>query len=361
MGRCPARAAAPDDASGGRTVASRTGGERLARLAGSGAGLGGRRGTVRTAGVGAAALVVGVLLTSCGSRLPAAEPGPTAATPATTAVPTPPVPTLQGAVTAGRFVRAVRVGGLQVVPDPGERATAPLGLDLSAATTYAGYASALTTPGSRHLAARDVIGFGRVTLGGVALPPGVPGLSATPAWVAIAPPSTGAVSCPAMTVPGPGATTTTSPYRHGVYTAVVFFGAVAHGGAGAVRYSSGGSLPCGGSTGPRAAAAIAEVPVAWQVTGRVGPKTTVRYQAPACAHPGGSTGGGNVRTGVMTENVRVDVPFDRTGCGAVRSFTTVLTLFPTAPGAPPPPSRIVLQHAAVPPVPPAIVGALGGH
>lgn len=370
-------------------VAEVTGGDRLARGTGRTA-QPSDRGTngaarvttarvttarVTTAIVALVALVVlGASLASCSSRPPTdpagAAPTTTTATPSTTAappsttstVPSSPVSTLQGAVASGRFVRAVRVGGLQIVPDTGEHGTAPLGMDLATATTYAGYTDGLATPSSSHLAAGDLVGFGRVTLGGVTLPAGIPRLSATPAWVAVAPPPTGAVNCPAMRPSSAGATTTTSPYHHGVYRAAVFFGSVAQGGTGAVFYVSGGSDPCGGSSGPSAKAAAADVPVAWQVTGTVGSTTTVRYQAPVCAHPGNSSAGGNLKTGIITVSVSVHVPFDRTGCAGVRSLTQSVTLFPTSPpGAPAPPSHITLHHAVVPSVPPALLGPLGGH
>lgn len=299
----------------------------------------------------AALLPVALGLASCGTgpadrlsatRTSSTTTAPPAATPAT-------VSTLAGAVVRGRFVRPVHVGGLEVEPDDARRASAPLGLSLATATSYTRFTGGLGSP--------ELVGFGRVTLRGVTPPPGTPSLDATPAWVAIAPQSS--PLCPVMRPPPPGAPTTTSPYRHGIFRVAVFFGSVARGGRGAVIYQSGGNF-CGASEGPRVQSAVAVVPVAWELTGPVGLHTTVRYQAPTCATSVGTSSGGNVLTGIFTANVQVKVPFDRAGCADIRSFTQVLTLSMQAPGTPPPPSQITLRHAALPSIPHELIGPLAG-
>ena len=101
----------------------------------------------------------------------------------------------------------------------------------------------------------------------------------------------------------------------------------------------------GGSTGPKTTVAYAQVSVPWVELGPPGLVTSVGYRAPACAQLFGVGTGGNVHTGVFGVNATLVVPFDRSGCGATKRFTTTVTVFPVdaGPGAPSPPSRVVLQ------------------
>jgi hypothetical protein len=302
----------------------------------------------------ARALLVALVAGTAGGTLWPAGPGPRSSPTArldVVGVPSsaPPidVSTLAGAVRAGRFVRTVWIGGLEVRPDPAA-GTAPLGLDLAAASRLASLTTGLRTP--------TILGFGRVTLRGVATPAGAPRLVDAPGWVAVASLAGDVYNCPVRAVPQAPAL----PGEHGIYEAAIFFGSVAGGGSGALLYNSTGLQPCGGLTGPSLATASAAVPVAWSVTGPVGLTTTVRYQAPVCSHVSSVSAGGNVNTGIYTATVTVSVPFDRTGCGAVSTFTTTVSVYPASAGptAPAPPSRVILGPAPIPSVPPALVGPL---
>lgn len=257
------------------------------------------------------------------------------------------VPALAGAVAGGRFVRTASVGGMTVAPDPSAGAT-PLGLDLSEASALA----ARTV----HLGAPEVVGFGLVTVTGVTPPARTAALTGTPAWVAVAPPGEGVYHCPPMT-----AAPTSTPRHvagHGVYTAAVFFGDVASGGPGAVLYTSTGSLPCGGTAEATLADARAAVPVAWHLAGPVGPSTSVDYRAPACSHLASVSAAGSAIERTVTVALTVTVPFDRTGCDGVRTFTATVRV----PASAPSPAGVRLVPKPVPPSPPALLAPLHrGH
>ena len=134
-------------------------------------------------------------------------------------------------------------------------------------------------------------------------------------------------------------------------------------GRGAVVYDTGGTNPCGGPPVPASlAVAVAAVPVRWQQQGPTGLTTTIGYQAPQCARIASVSTGGNVHTGVYSAEVTVSFPFARTGCDAVKTFTTTVSVYPpsTGPGAPPPPTSVVLVPSTAPDdVPPSLVGAIG--
>ncbi len=262
-----------------------------------------------------------------------------------------PSPTsLATAVVRGRFVVPVTMGGLVIDPAPPQTPPAPLGLDQPAATTLVGYTSGVGVLGPAD--ARPTVGFGLVTVRGVAPPAGTSALDESPAWVGIVlGVNQGGFSCPAMrtsSAPGP-----LVPEDR----AVLFTGA---GGRGAVLYDTGGSSPCGGSTVPPSLReATATVPVRWQQQGPAGLVTTVSYQAPECARTSGVATGGNVHTGVYHAEVDVTFPFARSGCDAVKTFTTTVTVFPpdAGPGAPPPPTTVVLLPSTAPDaVPASLVG-----
>ncbi|MGH8979734.1 MAG: hypothetical protein ACRDWE_01755 [Acidimicrobiales bacterium] len=310
--------------------------------AGTAAGAGGRaraRGTFRFAtallAVSSAAVVAGALLSTIAAH---GDSVPSKST---------------SAVVDGRFARPDVVGGLEIEPDPTVLGSTPLGLRLAQAETDARLTTGLATP--------LVVGFGLVTITDAAMPAGTPPLVATPAWIAISP-APRAFSCPAMTVPP---VTTSSPASHYARISVgVYFGTVADGGAGAVVYRSAGTLPCeGGQAAAAVTRAVADVPVAWQVTGPAG-ATTLRYDAPVCATLDSVSTSGNVRTPVVTVTVTVQVPFDRAGCAAVATFTTTAAFVqtPAPAGAPVPslPSDLTLAHSALPTgLSPALFGPLG--
>lgn len=276
--------------------------------------------------------------------------GTLAAASTTTPGPATTVSTLNGSVVDGRFVRAVAVGGLEVAPDPSASAS-PLGLDLAAADRLASLTEGLTNP--------KLVGFGLVTLTGAGgtPPTGAPTLTRTPAWVAIATTSHLAYNCPAMSGPPP----TASPGEHGAQKAAIFFGSVASAGRGAVLYQSAGTLPCGRTVGPSVSAADAAVPVAWRPAGPVGRTSWVSYQAPTCSRLDSVSAAGSGNSGIDTVTVNVTVPFDRTGCAGVETFTTTVAVYPRppGPGSPPPPARVVLVPKPLPPVPPVLTSPLG--
>ena len=242
------------------------------------------------------------------------------------------------AVVAGRFVRGVVVGGLSVSPLSGGGAR-PLMLSSSLAAAYVGITGGLAS-------GRRLVGYGSVTLRGVSLPAGTPPLIGRPAWVGIAYASTRPVaySCPAM-VSGtpPGSSGAPQP----IDTAVVFYG---NGGDGAVLYSTGGSLPCGGTAKPAVSPADGLVSVPWQQAGPVGLSTRISYVVPSCASLSGVDAGGNVNTGIYKVDVTVAIPFDRAGCKSVVTRTTTVNVYPpdAGPGAPPPPSSVILEHSSLP-------------
>jgi hypothetical protein len=272
---------------------------------------------------------------------------------------------LAGMVVGGRFIHPFVIGGLRVTPLTGTHQDAPLGLDLAEVDEYVAFTGGLV--GGAQASGQQIVGSGRVTLTGVTTPTGTPVLRGRPAWIGIVlgRPDPGGYNCPLEEAPtprdsdhpssDPGAAT-----FHPIDSAVIFYGMR---GQGAVLYRTGGSNPCGGSTGPKTTAAYAEVPVPWMQLGSPGLATSIGYRAPACAQLFGVGTGGNVHTGVFSVNVTVVVPFDRTGCGAVKRFTTTVTVFPfdAGPGAPPPPSRVALQHDPLPgSVPPSLVGPMAG-
>lgn len=164
---------------------------------------------------------------------------------------------LAAAVVGGRFVTPMTMGGLTIAPPPAGTPAAPLGLDLAEATTYVGYTSgvgAVPKPASSI----PTVGFGLVTVEGVAAPGGTPILHETPAWVGIVlGVNQGAFSCPAERIPASPA----GPFEP-EDRAVIFSG---NGGRGAVLYDTGGSSPCGPSV-LSASLKIAQalVPVPWQ-------------------------------------------------------------------------------------------------
>ena len=247
------------------------------------------------------------------------------------------------AVEGGRFVERVAIGGLTVTPlaAAGPR---PLGLDARLVSSYVGITGGLAS-GVR------LVGYGSVTLRGVVIPRGTPPISSTPAWVGIAyaPARPVLYSCPAMHASSPvGAS---APYQP-IDTAVIFYAA---GGDGAVLYSTGGSLPCGGEAKPTARPADGLVSVPWKQVGPSGISTTVSYLAPTCASLVGVDASGNARSGVYRVDVTVAIPFDRSGCSQVVTRTTTVSVYPqdTGPGAPPPPpapppATVVLEHSAFP-------------
>ncbi len=261
----------------------------------------------------------------------------------------PSLATLASAVVGGRFVAPVTAGGLTVDPAPAT-SPAPLGLDRAAAASLVGYTNGVGVLGPPG--ARPTVGFGLVTVRGVTSPAGTSALDETPAWVGIVlGVNQGAFNCPAMrTVPSSGPVVPED-------RAVLFTG---EGGRGAVLYDTGGSSPCGGSPRPPSLEeATATVPVRWQRQGPAGLVTTVSYQAPACAHLEGVSASGNVHTGVYHAEVDVTFPFARTGCDGVKTFTTIVSVFPpdAGPGAPPPPTTVVLvPGTAADAVPPSLVG-----
>lgn len=238
-------------------------------------------------------------------------------------------------IKAGRFTQRVTVGGLTVSPlaSGGSR---PLGLGPHLAASYTAITGGLAS-------GKRLVGYGSVTLRGVSLPPGTPPLASTPAWVGIAYATTKLVaySCPAMRIPssvGPD-----TPYQP-IDTAVIFYG---YGGDGAVLYSTGGSLPCGGQAKPTATPADGLVSLPWQQLGPAGLSTTVSYLAPTCARLVSVGAGGNVHSGVYRAYVRAAIPFDRAGCSQVVTRTTTVQVYPSeiGPGAPPPPRSVRLEHS----------------
>ncbi|MGA3146061.1 MAG: hypothetical protein ABSF33_01150 [Acidimicrobiales bacterium] len=252
-----------------------------------------------------------------------------------------------------------------MAPLTGNHSDAPLDLDRAAAEEYVAVTGGLAD--GAPASGRQIVGSGRVTLTGVATPTGTPALRGRPAWIGIVlgRPDAGGYNCPLeeATTPrapgrppsGEGATT-----FHPIDSAVIFYGVR---GQGAVLYRAGGSKPCGGSTGPKATVAYAEVPVRWVQLGPPGLATSIGYRAPVCAQLFGVGTGGNVHTGVFGVNVTVVVPFDRSGCGATKWFTTTVTVFPVdaGPGAPPPPGRVVLRHDPIPAsIPPSLVDQMAG-
>lgn len=243
------------------------------------------------------------------------------------------------------------MGGLTIDPPPAGTPAAPLGLDRAAATAYAGYTGGVGAPPT--VDSPPTVGFGLVSVEGVAAPGGTPILHETPAWVGIVlGVNQGGFSCPLERIP----TSPAGPFQL-EDRAVIFYGEK---GRGAVLYDTGGTPPCGGAPLPASlSVALAVVPVRWQQQGPTGLTGTVSYQAPQCARLSGVSSGGNVRTGVYTATVYVTFPFARTGCDGVKTFTTTVTVFPPdpGPGAPAPPASVTLEPSTAPDaVPPALVG-----
>ncbi|MHB8290454.1 MAG: hypothetical protein ACYDEY_14720 [Acidimicrobiales bacterium] len=279
------------------------------------------------------------------------------------------------AVTDGRFVRPVTIGGLRIEKAPPSRQASPLGLDLAEAKRYVGLTGGL-------LPGRQVVGYGLVTLTGVAIPTGTPArpqplpafvtrrvaiptgtpaLVARPAWVGIVLPAPYAVNCPAEKIPQRPSPSSplgsAKPAFHAIEQAVVFYG---QGGRGALLYSTGGSLPCGaGTIGPRASAADALASVAWQKLGPTSASTTISYKAPVCSILQGVSSNGNVHTWVITVNVTVSFPFNRTGCRAVKRFTTTFDPYPPSSARQSPPGNVTLLHSPAPAfTPPELIGVI---
>lgn len=255
---------------------------------------------------------------------------------------------LAGAVVDGRFVAPVTVGGLTIDPASASSRGAPLGLDVADATADAGYTSGL--------GGVPTVGFGLVTVRGVATPVGTPALRRTPAWVGVVQGvNERAVSCPAEPAGRVPASAPFSPEDR----AVVLYGAKGHG---AVRYDTGGTMPCTGALiGPSLAAADATVPVPWVQQGPAALATVVSYRAPECASLTSTGGGGDVQLGTFTIEVTVTFPFSRVGCGAVRTFTATVRAYPSSvgPGAPPPPTAVTLVPSTAPnAVPASLVGPI---
>ncbi len=260
----------------------------------------------------------------------------------------PALATVTAAVVGGRFVAPVTLGGLTVDPAPARTTLAPLGLDRAAAARLVTYTGGIGVLGPPDPVV--TVGFGLVTLRGAARPAGTPVLQRTPAWVGIVlGVNGGAYNCPAeraAVARGP-----VVPEDR----AVLFTG---QDGRGAVLYDTGGSSPCGGSPiPPTRSVAMAVVPVAWRQLGPAGPTTTVSYQAPQCAQLSGVSASGDVRTGVYHVEVDVTFPFARTACDAVKTFTTTVTVFPgsVGPGAPSPPTTVVLVPSSAPDAVPALL------
>jgi hypothetical protein len=253
---------------------------------------------------------------------------------------------MHGAVRGGRFVKTLQIGTVRIVPAGPAGGNRPVGLSRATVAVDAGLATGMeSTP--------TLIGFGLVTVGvGVT---GLPALRSTPAWVAIAPPSHTPIPCPMQS---PASPTVTPTYHHGVYSALILFGAVADGGQGAAIYHSAGDLPCdAASTGPEITAASATIPVVWTLTGPASTTITMRYQAPECATSAGFTSTGSGSTQTVT--VRVTVPFDRAGCAGLSTFTEY-ECPPAATGCHPkfPPTTQVV-HAPIPAgIPVTLTGAL---
>jgi hypothetical protein len=289
---------------------------------------------------------------------------PPASLPATGGLPVS-MDVLAGAVVGGRFIHPIFIGGLRVTPLAGTHRAAPLGLDLAEAKEYAALTGGLAN--GAPASGQQIVGYGSVTLSGVTPPTGTPVLRGRPAWIGIVlgSASTEGYNCPSEQATTPRAAGH-SPSGLGARTyqpidsAVIFYGMR---GQGAVLYRTGGSKPCGGFTRPRVTVAYAEVPVPWAQLGSPGLATSIGYQAPACAQLFGVGTGGNVHTGIFSVSVTVVFPFDRTGCRAVKRFTTTATVFPVdpGPGAPPPATRVVLQQDPVPAsIPPSLVGPIAG-
>lgn len=251
---------------------------------------------------------------------------------------------VSSAIVAGMFVSPVTIGGMTIDPAPPGEPAAPLGLDLAEAQAYAGY--------TRGVVGTPIVGFSVVTVTGVSSPAGTPALTGVPAWVGVWFPDSATYSCPVEPVSS-GSSTSPPPPE---VKAVVFYGSD---GLGADVYDSGGTGPCGSIATPGLSVADAQVPVAWQQVGPAGLTTTVSYVAPQCATLAGVGASGDATTGVYTVTVTVDFPFDRTGCATDGTFTTTVSVYPTdvGPGAPPPPTTVVLVPSTAPSaVPPALVG-----
>lgn len=256
------------------------------------------------------------------------------------------VASLKRAVVDGRFVRPVTYGGLTIDPARSRASGSPLGLDPSEAAAFLGYADALEgfTP---------VVGFGLVSVRGVTAPGGTPRLEKIPAWVGVVlGVNLGPVNCPLEVNAQPS-----EPVRP-EDRVVVLYGEHGRGG---VLYDSGGSSPCGGAPIPASlTAALATVPVRWSQDGPIsGGGATVSYVAPRCATLSGVSSDGGPG-GATTVEVTVSFPFARTRCGPLRTFSTPVHLFPTGPGAPPPPPVTELVESPAPErVPSALVGPIG--
>jgi len=266
---------------------------------------------------------------------------------------------LAAADVGGRFIHPFVVGGLRVTPGTGHHRDAPLGLDLAEAEKYVALTRGLAD--GEPASGQQIVGYGRVTLTGVAPPDGTPVLRGRRAWVGIVLGTSRPLAfCPMHRVPprggghsssGPAATT-----FQPIDSVVIFYG---RDGRGAVLYRTGGSSPCGGTTRPRVTVADAEVSVPWVQIGPAGLVTSIGYRAPACALLFGVGSSGNVRTGFFSVGVTILFPFDRTGCRSVKRFTTTVTVFPpnAGPDTPTPPNRVVLRHAPVTTsIPPSLVG-----
>ncbi len=324
----------------------------------------GRRTAGRVALLGIGTAVAAATLVACrtSTRVPSIGRPPASLTAAKAASVSSDV--LAGSVRGGRFIHPIVVGGLRVTAIAGRLRGAPLGLDWAEAKEYVALTGGLAD--GAPASGQQIVGYGRVTLTGVTTPAGTPVLHDRPAWVGVSLGRSTPVAngCPAERTSlqsashlpsGPDTKTV-----HPIDSVVVFYGM---GGRGAVLYRTGGSKPCGGTAGPNATIADAEVPVPWAPIGPPGLVTPISYQAPACARLFSVAASGNVRVGIFSVAVTVAFPFDRTGCGTVKRFVTAVTVFPPhpGPGAPPPPSRVELQPVPMATsIPRDLVGPIAG-
>ena len=219
---------------------------------------------------------------------------------------------LAGAVVGGRFIHPFVIGGLRVAPLTGDHSDAPLGFDRAEAEEYVAVTGGLAD--GAQASGRQIVGSGRVTLTGVATPTATPPLRGRPAWIGIVlgRPDAGGYNCPleeATTPRAPGRPPSGSGATayHPIDSAVIFYGVR---GQGAVLYRTGGSKPCGGSTGPKTTVAYAQVSVPWVELGPPGLVTSVGYRAPACAEI--------VRRGDRRQRPHRSLRRERDAGGAVR-------------------------------------------
>ncbi len=252
-------------------------------------------------------------------------------------------PSVEPSVAGNRSVEPVTVGGLTIDPAPRGAGPAPLGMDRAEARAYAGFTGGLGGSPS--------VIFGFVTLRGVSMPDGVPALDDTAAWVGVVRyVNQGGFNCPDER----GTPQSARPFQP-EDRAVIFYGGD---GRGAVLYDTGGTAPCTGAlTAPTVAIADALVPVRWHQQGPPGLATTISYRAPLCAVQVSVGANGNAKTGINTVTVVVAFPFARSGCAAVKTFTTTVRVYPVSvgPGAPPAPTHVVLVPSVWPDFVPAVL------